>query len=116
MSVQNAADHSQVKAAAKEERFMERQKRDDLRHLISTEPGRRFAYQILEYCGVFRTSFSTSALIYFNEGKRDVGLWLMARITELDEAKLLDIMREGRGKGEVPQEEGEPHDDNRSES
>ena len=43
--------------------------------------GREFIWSLLADCGVYRSSFHASELIYFNEGRRDVGLKIMTELT-----------------------------------
>lgn len=39
--------------------------------------GRMVLWDILEFCGVFRSSFTGNSKTYFNEGQRDVGLYIL---------------------------------------
>jgi hypothetical protein len=56
---------------------------EDLKWLMRDKRGRRFVHGLLERSGVFRSSFHTNALtMAFNEGVRNEGLRLTARITE----------------------------------
>lgn len=66
----------------------------DLRELVKSSAGRRVLWRLLEHCGVFRSIWSNSALIHFNEGKRDTGLFLMHEIAEADPNGLLTMMSE----------------------
>lgn len=51
----------------------------DVQMLMKTPQGRRMAWRILAHTGIWHSSFSTdNALMAFNEGKRDVGLFLMS--------------------------------------
>lgn len=47
----------------------------DIKKVLSTPSGRRFFWRLWTECGIFRTSFSDSNQMAFNEGKRIIGLW-----------------------------------------
>lgn len=96
--VQNAADESQVKNAGTKEKRQREKDLDDVRNVLTTLPGRRLLWRYLSECGVFRTSWHPSALIHFNEGKRDMGLKILADITDADENFLLQMMKENKEK------------------
>lgn len=56
---------------------------EDAKWLMSNKRGRRFVYGILDRAGVWRLSFNTNALtMAFNEGGRNEGLALLAKLTE----------------------------------
>lgn len=56
---------------------------DDLKWVMQNKRGRRFVHGILERAGVWRLSFHTNALqMAFNEGSRNEGLALLAKLTE----------------------------------
>ena len=56
---------------------------DDLKWLMSNKRGRRVMHGILERAGIWRLSFHTNALqMAFNEGSRNEGLALLAKLTE----------------------------------
>lgn len=56
---------------------------EDFKWLMAHAQGRRFVARLLEESGVHRTSFNHSgSVMAFNEGKRHVGLFLMAEILE----------------------------------
>lgn len=68
---------------------------DDLKWLLSNKRGRRIAARILERAGVWRLSFSPNALtMAFNEGGRNVGLGLLAQITQHCPEKHIEILKE----------------------
>jgi hypothetical protein len=53
----------------------------DLQAVLKKPEGRRVIYKILCECGVFKASFSMNSMTTsFNEGKRDVGLSLLAEL------------------------------------
>lgn len=54
---------------------------EDMRWLMSTVQGRRVVWRLLERAGIYRTSFSANTNeTFFNEGARNVGLFLVAEI------------------------------------
>lgn len=56
---------------------------EDTKWLMSNKKGRRIVHGILERAGVWRLSFHTNALqMAFNEGSRNEGLALLARLTD----------------------------------
>ena len=58
---------------------------DDLKVVLKKPEGRRFVYKMLNECGVFKASFTLNSMqTAFNEGKRDIGLALLA---DLDKAE-----------------------------
>lgn len=54
----------------------------DMAALLDTPHGRRFVCRVLGEAGIFKTSMTGNSHTFFNEGKRQVGLWLLAEITE----------------------------------
>lgn len=56
---------------------------EDLKRVMANKSGRRFVYGILARAGVWRSSFHTNALqMAFNEGARNEGLALLAKLTD----------------------------------
>lgn len=54
----------------------------DFKWVMSNRRGRRHLWRLLERAGLYRTSFTTNAnLTAFNEGRRDVGLYVLDQIT-----------------------------------
>lgn len=65
------------------EEQVERQKRCDLLSVMGTQEGRRFVWQLIGTAGVFQQSFDTEALhMAFYEGRRSIGLTLLARLQD----------------------------------
>jgi len=70
---------------------------DSLKSLLNDVNGRRFIWEQLDRCGVYQSSADNSgSWTYFNEGKRSIGLILLADIMETDDEKYLVMMREQR--------------------
>jgi hypothetical protein len=55
---------------------------DDLKAILSTPEGKRFAWRLLERCGVYQSSFTGNSETFFKEGSRSVGLWLIDEFIE----------------------------------
>lgn len=85
------ADYEEKLAAATAERA-----RDDLRAILATAEGRRFAWSILASAGVYGRSFTGEPLTTaHNEGRREVGLQLLERIEAQAPGSYLAMLREG---------------------
>jgi hypothetical protein len=62
-------------------RLAQRIEISDLKWLMTDKRGRRFIWRLLEQAGVFQSSFSpNNAVMAFNEGKRNYGVWMLAQI------------------------------------
>lgn len=71
----------------------EKQEAADLKAVLETAQGRRFVRGLLADCGEHRTSFHTNALqMGFNEGMRNIGLKLKARIIRACPEYLLEVL------------------------
>ena len=71
-------------AKAEEERLQRERDANDLRHVMSSKQGRRFAYRLLSGMGLYRLSFNAEnqQLTAFNEGARNQGIMLLTEIME----------------------------------
>lgn len=54
-----------------------------LKSILKSKEGRWFLIRLLDATGVNSSSFTGNSTTFFNEGKRQVGLELLARIQEL---------------------------------
>lgn len=73
-------------------RLAEQGEVNDWKWLMSTARGRRLAYRLLERTGIYRTSMTGNSYTFFNEGQRNIGLFVQAVVTEHcpeDYAKML---------------------------
>lgn len=62
---------------------LNRQEIEDIKWLMSSPRGRRLVWWILGIAGIYRTSFSSSRNVTdFNEGGRNIGLKLLARVND----------------------------------
>jgi len=84
-------------AEADEAKARERRRKelDDLRWLLGHPQGRRIVSRLLDQAGVFRSSFNTSgSVMAFNEGRRDLGLFLTGELLEASADGYLKILKE----------------------
>lgn len=99
--VRNAADKDQVKSAKQKEKFSRDRDLKDMKDVLSSVPGRRVVWRYLSECGVFQQSARDSgSWTYFNEGKRSVGLMLLADINEADPESYLKMLNESKKENE----------------
>lgn len=73
---------------------------DDIKWLASNKRGRRIVYRILERAGVWQSSFNTNAIqMAFNEGRRNEGLALMAKLMAYCPDAFALMTKEQQGNG-----------------
>jgi hypothetical protein len=78
------------------EKEREREQRDDVIDLMSTEQGRRFVWRLLSYTGIYRAHEGDSESILKQEGRRQVGLYLLGIVSDVAEDRVFDMMREAK--------------------
>lgn len=96
VAVDNASSSQQIKRAAQQEKLRERQYLADCAEIINlpSGAGERFFWAWLEHCGVLQTVYAPeSNRMYFNAGRRDVGLKLVADMTAAKPSALADILQ-----------------------
>lgn len=92
----DASDPTQVGERKVDAKNAERERIAGLGQLLETRQGRAWANDLLGKCGVFRTSFTGNSATFFNEGKRDIGLLVMADITREYPDAYLTMLKENR--------------------
>lgn len=93
--VGNAADEAQVADAKRRETIARTRELEDLRAILDTPAGRRFAWRLLEHCRAFASvRGATDAHTNYNAGRQDVGHFVLAEITEARPAALLQMMQD----------------------
>lgn len=76
-----------------------RKELEDLRWLLGHPQGRRIVLRVLEEAGVFRSSFNHSgSVMAFNEGQRNIGLFLTAELLEASPQGYMKVLAEHRTK------------------
>lgn len=104
--VMNAASAKQVERARLKESFNDRQFMLDLRSVLDLSAGRRILWWLLDAAGVYRSSFTGNSTTFFNEGRRDLGLLLLGRITECNPEALILMMQESKKREETHDDRG----------
>ena len=94
--VKNAADPEQVKKAKQKQESLNDRRLNDVREVLNSRRGRRFMWELLDFCGVFKTSFADQHQIFYNEGQRNVGLKLLADVNEAAPEAYLLMLREAK--------------------
>ena len=98
--VGNTADVEQVKKAAREERFSIKDAQLQLKRVLETRDGRDVLFQFLEFCGLYKQSFTSGqdSVTAFNDGRRVVGLMILDKINEVGEDYWLTMQKEHQKK------------------
>lgn len=78
-----AAHEREAEADRLQAETRRKQEVDDFKWLVNHAAGRRLLWRVLERSGVFRTSFDGTSRTYFNEGRRDMGLFLLGELHEI---------------------------------
>jgi len=91
--VGNVADEDQIRRGRKKQNIREELELKDMKDLLATHFGKRILWRYLAFCKIFESSFTVDPNITsFNEGKRDVGLKMLADISEADPGAFVEMM------------------------
>lgn len=84
------------------------QDREDLVSVLSTPQGRRFVRRVLAQAGHRMSTFHTNALVMsFNEGRREIGVWLEAEVIDAGEDHYIRLLKEPDNSEQGSMSEGE---------
>ena len=76
-----ATQEAEAEESAKARALSQQVGQEDLARLMSEKWGRRIVWRLLERTGMYRTSFTGDAsATFFNEGQRNIGLFLSANV------------------------------------
>lgn len=92
----NAADRRQVEAASRRQKDARRQELEDVKVVLSSRPGRRFVWRLLEQARIFASVMAADGVIQYQAGRQDFGHELMALLEQADGEALFTMMREAR--------------------
>jgi hypothetical protein len=91
----DSSDPRAVEKATKEHKTKEVLRKEGLRQVMSTEPGRAWMHGLLESTGPFRSPYSSDALAMAkNCGEANVGLQLIADLHACSVELYLQMMKE----------------------
>ena len=95
--VKNSADEGLIKNAQVKEKLLHDNKIRDLKSVLASESGRRFVWDLLSRCGIYTSSADASgSWTYYKEGRRSIGLGVLADIIEADPDSYLKMMKESK--------------------
>jgi len=80
-----------------QDEFAKRRDRDisDLQMVLKAPQGRRLILRILSEAGIVKASFTLNSMqTAFNEGKRDIGVWLLKDLDEAEPMAFSQMLRE----------------------
>lgn len=90
-------DEREESQAQAEKALKRKQQVEDLKWMMAHAQGRRIVSRLLEEAGVHRTSFNHSgSVMAFNEGRRHIGLFLLAEILEIAPESYTKLLKEYR--------------------
>lgn len=76
------AQEADAEAQADRDKLLRKREVEDFKWLVAHKQGRRILWRLLSMSGVYRTSMTGNSSTFFNEGRRDIGLQLLAEINE----------------------------------
>jgi hypothetical protein len=95
----NASDEKSVKSAKQKDKNIRDTELADIRLLLQKQWGRRVVWRLLEQTGMYRTSFTGNSTTFFNEGARNIGLWLVDEVLSSDADMYLMMIKENNKQG-----------------
>tara|TARA_R100000750_G_C2341849_1_gene94528 strand:+ start:45 stop:359 length:315 start_codon:yes stop_codon:yes gene_type:complete len=96
----NASDEKSVKSQTQKDKNIRDTELEDWRLLLSKQWGRRLVWRILDQTGMYRTSFTGNSTTFFNEGARNIGLWLVDEVLSADADQYLSMIKENNKQGD----------------
>lgn len=91
----DASNPEQVHAREKASRALEQRKVAGLRLLLDHPDGRAWLWDLIGFCGVYRTSFTGNSETFMREGQRNVGLKIHAELLKHFPESYMTMMKEG---------------------
>ncbi|HEX6215299.1 MAG TPA: hypothetical protein VFZ38_10795 [Vicinamibacterales bacterium] len=70
-----------------------RQADEDFMAVASHPAGQRFLWNLMSRCHVFASTWSPSAQVHFNEGERNVGLYVLTSLNRLCPERYLEMVQ-----------------------
>lgn len=76
----------------------ERERREmmlSIQHALTSPETRTLLRWVLQRTGMFDPAFTGNSTTFYNEGRRDVGLEIVAMLNEIDPYEFVRLMKEG---------------------
>jgi len=95
MEAPNASNRKSIRAAEKAARIRDRERREIITQIMVSSPGRAWLWDRLSECNIFSTTHTADPYASaFQEGRRSVGLSLLADIMAYCPDQFIQAMRE----------------------
>lgn len=78
----------------------------DLRSVLNTAEGRRVLWRILSQAQVFTASYTGDQDTFFNEGKRNIGIWMLEELMQAKPEAFLQMQREAHAESKKEEAQG----------
>jgi hypothetical protein len=96
----DASDARQVQARRKRQRLLDRRADAAFAQFMASADGRLWLWRKLGTCGVFHSTWDPHAgRMSFNEGRRDIGLQLLADVTRICPDQYAQMQKENADNG-----------------
>lgn len=92
--VKNTSNESEIRQAEVKQKIAQENYDNHLRQILSSEAGKAVIWKILSDCRIFQTSFTGSSETFFLEGKRSIGLSILADIMRVDPESFIKMQQQ----------------------
>ena len=89
----NTEDEELISKQTKDRKSAEAEMFQALSSFLKTKGGRRFAWEVHQACRVMATSFTGNSKTFFNEGERNVGIFLFEQYFEEVDPDIISKIR-----------------------
>ncbi len=90
----DAGDLDAVTTAKRRAKVARDSELGELRALLATQGGRNVMWRVLAQCGIYAPSYAGDGATEYREGRRAIGLWLLAEIQAADQRGYLTMMED----------------------
>lgn len=89
----NAGNPEHVRKAAEGAKGRARQLKEGLGKIVKDPDCAAWLYELLEFCGIGKTSMTGNSHTFFNEGQRNVGLYIQAQLLKDHQTAYVDMLK-----------------------
>ncbi len=91
-TIYDASDEKHVKTKKTRAKIERENQLSAMRDIVESKGGAEFLWRLLSRCKLYETSFTGNSTTFFNEGKREVGLWVLSEIMAADPTAYTKMM------------------------